>query len=597
MKKVIILGGGVAGLSAAHELVERNYEVEIFEFNPDYVGGKARSINYRGDKNQYVNPLPGEHGFRFFPGFYKHIIDTMKRIPFQEDNSSSKSVFDNLTATKTIMLSRYNDSPIVVLSSFPKSFKQFREALKLIKKDKSRLSKEEKVFFVKRVWQLMSSCQDRKQNEYESLGWWQYLKADEFSESYRHLLVEGLTRTLVAAKAKTASTKTGGNIFLQLLFSMLDPSVNTDRILNGPTNEKWLNAWKKYLIEKGVKINQGWICSSIETDVKNYNIKNVTVAKLDEGTRKPLNDKKTLEADYFVMAMPVERAAALISPDMIACDKTLMGIIELAKSVNWMNGIQFYLNENITINQGHIIFSDSEYALTAISQVQFWENYDLTKRGNGKIKGLLSVDISDWFNAGKFNKLPADECTKDQIKDEVLKQLMYSLNINGQEILTENMVEDFYLDRDIKEKSNEEFISVFDNTKGQLTDREPLLVNNINTWNLRPEASCGIKNLFFASDYVKTNTDLATMEGANEAARRTVNCILSSDNYPAKMCEIWEFSEPWFLSLTKKFDKKRFEQGLPWTIKAPLWMLIITAIGALVYLILGIVKELIFPKR
>ena len=597
MKKVIILGGGVAGLSAAHELVERNYEVEIFEFNPDYVGGKARSINYKGPENQYVNPLPGEHGFRFFPGFYKHIIDTMKRIPFQEDNSSSKSVFDNLTATKTIMLSRYNDSPIVVLSSFPKSFKQFREAIKLIKQDKSRLSKEEKVFFVKRVWQLMSSCHDRKQNEYESLGWWQYLKADEFSESYRHLLVEGLTRTLVAAKAKTASTKTGGNIFLQLLFSMLDPSVNTDRILNGPTNEKWLNAWKKYLIEKGVKINQGWICSSMETDVKNFNIKNVSVTKLDEVTRKPLNDKKTLEADYYVMAMPVERAAALISPDMIACDNTLKGIIELAKSVNWMNGIQFYLNENITINQGHIIFSDSEYALTAISQVQFWENYDLTKRGNGKIKGLLSVDISDWFNAGKFNKLPADECTKDQIKEEVLKQLMCSLNINGQEILNENMVEDFYLDRDIKEKSNEEFISVFDNTKGQLTDREPLLVNNINTWDLRPEASCGIKNLFFASDYVKTNTDLATMEGANEAARRTVNCILSSDNNPAKKCEIWEFSEPWFLSLTKKFDKKRFEQGLPWTIKAPLWMLIITAIGALVYLILGIVKELIFPKR
>ena len=25
--------------------------------------------------------LPGEHGFRFFPGFYKHVIDTMGRIP------------------------------------------------------------------------------------------------------------------------------------------------------------------------------------------------------------------------------------------------------------------------------------------------------------------------------------------------------------------------------------------------------------------------------------------------------------------------------------------------------------------------------------
>ena len=35
-----------------------------------------------------------------------------------------------------------------------------------------------------------------------------------------------------------------------------------------------------------------------------------------------------------------------------------------------------------------------------------------------------------------------------------------------------------------------------------------------------------IPNLFLASDYVQTFTDLATMEGANEAARRAVNGIL-----------------------------------------------------------------------
>ena len=31
MKKVIIIGGGVAGMSAAHELVERGFEVEVYE--------------------------------------------------------------------------------------------------------------------------------------------------------------------------------------------------------------------------------------------------------------------------------------------------------------------------------------------------------------------------------------------------------------------------------------------------------------------------------------------------------------------------------------------------------------------------------------
>ena len=31
MPKVIILGGGVAGMSAAHELIERGFEVQVFE--------------------------------------------------------------------------------------------------------------------------------------------------------------------------------------------------------------------------------------------------------------------------------------------------------------------------------------------------------------------------------------------------------------------------------------------------------------------------------------------------------------------------------------------------------------------------------------
>ena len=76
-KKVIILGGGVAGMSAAHELVERGYEVHVYEKQPVYVGGKARSVDVPDSAQNGLKPLPGEHGFRFFPGFYKHITETM----------------------------------------------------------------------------------------------------------------------------------------------------------------------------------------------------------------------------------------------------------------------------------------------------------------------------------------------------------------------------------------------------------------------------------------------------------------------------------------------------------------------------------------
>src|SRR5450759_4475225 len=74
-QRVAIFGGGVAGLSAAHELAERGFQVDVYERKP-VMGGKARSIPVPDSGGNGRLPLPGEHGFRFFPGFYKHVTDT-----------------------------------------------------------------------------------------------------------------------------------------------------------------------------------------------------------------------------------------------------------------------------------------------------------------------------------------------------------------------------------------------------------------------------------------------------------------------------------------------------------------------------------------
>ena len=77
---VIIVGGGVAGLTAAHELSDRGAAVTVYERRTDW-GGKARSQPVAGSAAGGRKPLPGEHGFRFYPRFYKHVVDTMQRIP------------------------------------------------------------------------------------------------------------------------------------------------------------------------------------------------------------------------------------------------------------------------------------------------------------------------------------------------------------------------------------------------------------------------------------------------------------------------------------------------------------------------------------
>jgi protoporphyrinogen oxidase len=47
-KRVIVVGAGPAGLSAALELVRAGHEVTILESDPQYVGGLARTMSYKG---------------------------------------------------------------------------------------------------------------------------------------------------------------------------------------------------------------------------------------------------------------------------------------------------------------------------------------------------------------------------------------------------------------------------------------------------------------------------------------------------------------------------------------------------------------------
>ncbi len=113
---VAILGGGVAGLSAAHELAERGFHVRVFEKKP-VMGGKARSIPVPGSALPDRMPLPGEHGFRFFPGFYKHVTDTMRRIPY----GAHRNTFDNLTVATRILLARCGQSEITWVARCPQT--------------------------------------------------------------------------------------------------------------------------------------------------------------------------------------------------------------------------------------------------------------------------------------------------------------------------------------------------------------------------------------------------------------------------------------------------------------------------------------------
>jgi uncharacterized protein with NAD-binding domain and iron-sulfur cluster len=561
--KVAIFGGGVAGMSAAHELAERGFKVEVYEKQSRYVGGKARSVDAENTGTDGRKDLPGEHGFRFFPGFYKHITDTMKRIPFA---SNPNGVFDNLVSTERVMLARFGKMPINSTVNFPKSREDVETIIQVIQKGAFGLSKENEKLFAEKMWQLLTSSYRRRQEVYERMSWWQYMETDRQCKgqqpcAYEEYCVGGLTHTLVAAQPKLMSTKTGGDILMQLMLLMANPAAHTDRVLNGPTNDKWLFPWLAYLRSMGVQYFHHHTAKEFICDTISGNITGVKVHCHKTG------EEKIVVADYYISAMPVERISRLINKDMLLVDSTLGFMVDLShkhsQSLNWMNGIQYFLDTDVQLTKGHVIFIDSPWAITAISQPQFWEGFDFSEYGNGKVKGILSVDVSNWFSKG-LNGKTAKECTLEEIKDEVWQQMEKSLNVDGKVVIDKSMIVVAYIDSDIQgEKLDNGFTSNHND--------EPLLVNTANSWSKRPEATTGINNFFLASDFVRTYTDLATMEGANEAARRAVNGIISKSGVSKPYCKIWKLHEPGVFAIIRWLDRRRYEKGLPWTNELP-WL-------------------------
>ena len=230
---VLILGGGIGGLSAAHELIERGFQVTVLEAGT-IPGGKARSLPFPGTGVGSMPDLPAEHGFRFIPGFYKHIPDVMSRIPVL-----GGSVADQLVEVQHVQIARTGgNSALLVPAKFPTELSDIVLAFEFFKEFYCNfgIPKDEVSFFVGRLMTLMVSCPERRFREFEYMSWLEFIDAKNKSPAYQKYLAHGMSRSLVALDPDRLSTRTGGYILLQFLFDFsVRPGVAIDRVLNGPT--------------------------------------------------------------------------------------------------------------------------------------------------------------------------------------------------------------------------------------------------------------------------------------------------------------------------------------------------------------------------
>ena len=227
-----------------------------------------------------------------------------------------------------------------------------------------------------------------------------------------------------------------------------------------------------------------------------------------------------IEADWFVCAMPVERARTLlVAARCSRSTRRSSGMDELF--VDWMNGIQFYLRAPVDITHGHVTFVDAPWALTALTQAQFWADRDFARDyGDGTAVDCLSVDISDWDTPGILYGKPAKQCTREEIAHGGLGA-----------------------DQGAPRRHRRAACPTTSCTRGSSTRRsqwaksaarnrndEPLLVNTVGSWEKRPKArdrrsrTCSSP----ATTCRPTSTSRRWRARTSPAARRSTRCSTRS---------------------------------------------------------------------
>ncbi|MFH8408815.1 FAD-dependent oxidoreductase [Streptomyces sp. NPDC018019] len=548
-RSVAVLGAGVGGLTAAHELAERGFQVTVYERKA--LGGKARSIPVPGTGTGGRRDLPGEHGHRGVFGFYHNLPDTLRRIPYP---GNAHGVHDNLTSVPWIAFARDDGRADLPIPTTPFEGRTLdvdalRRMLVGAVQQLFHLPLHEAAFFARQLAILMTSSRERAFGQWEHIKWLDFLAVEGKSAEYAKLFGGG-AQVIQALKPEDASSRTCGQGVEAILFSLLQRGTDgpSNRIFNGPTSEAWIDPWARHLRGLGVRFAMDHTVDALELSGGR-----ITAAR----AATPAGPVR-IEADWFVAAVPAERARALWSAPIRAADRRLAGMDRLRTT--WSHGIQYFLRRPVPVVQGHVAYIDSPWSLVSISQSQFWRSDFPRTWGDGQARDSFSVVVSDWDAPGALYGKPAKQCTRQEIAAEVWAQMKAALEDTGRTYLPDDVLHSWFLDPAVSGTGGPE-----------PANDEPYLLNDAGSWEHRPDAATAIPNLFLAADYVRTysNVDFTSMETANEAGRRAANALLGAAGSGADRVRLFAGYRPPEFEAAKLLDATRYRLGLPHILDTP----------------------------
>ncbi|MBN3453181.1 NAD(P)-binding protein [Mycobacterium sp. DSM 3803] len=304
---VAVLGAGIAGLTAAHELVERGFDVTVYEYRRDErvgldaapagfyppvkLGGLAASQystigtadgsraelrpfpGRRGEPRQPGRAVAGEHGFRFFPAYYLHTWDLFQRIPIYECvhtaagghswQPTARTVMDNVRRVITQGTTVEGKPSLVFPREAPRSPAEFLSIVGQLAG--LGFTPQDVGTFVSRLMRYLVTSPPRRARELQNLSAYDFFVGRDnpagarrfsYSPLFNDLLLE-MPRVLAAFDSRWGDARTNLTTYLQLQLQMDRRDNKADGVLNGPTTEAWFDHWYRHLVALGVTFVPG----------------------------------------------------------------------------------------------------------------------------------------------------------------------------------------------------------------------------------------------------------------------------------------------------------------------------------------------------
>ncbi len=297
-----VLGAGIAGLTAAHELAERGFVVTVYEarrdernglgteppgtYPPVKLGGLAASqystVGTHDGSQAELRPFPGrrgqprdpgraaagEHGFRFFPAYYLHIWDLFQRTPVYQLTqtadgtarwtATSRTVYDNVRRVVTKGTTVQGQPSLVFPSELPRSFAEFLGILSQFAT--LSFTPGDITTFQLRMLRYLATSPLRRARELQNMSAYDFLVGHDRTTGINQFfytppcdaLLRHMPRILVALDSQWGDARTNLSTYLQLYLSMDRRDNKADGVLNGPTTESWLDHWYRHLVSLGV---------------------------------------------------------------------------------------------------------------------------------------------------------------------------------------------------------------------------------------------------------------------------------------------------------------------------------------------------------